>query len=183
MWRVTRIAKICGVSFITFSLRAIAFQYILHSEMCVKVVFTSEEMHTYMLILKSLIHIHEKLYIQYWMYPSQRHLSSEYALLTFQGNGIQRYYQRWSIRWWSHFSKCLWLNCIATAGMQECTLNAFSKWPCQTQSDCIFSPWTFDQMLMITCWFCQKLHPGMNGVPAAARSWYRKFPSQKITYH
>lgn len=50
-----------------------------------------EEMHTYMLILKALIHIHEKLYIQYWMYPSQRHLSLEYTLLTSQGNGIQRY--------------------------------------------------------------------------------------------
>lgn len=183
MWKVTKIAKIHGVFFINFSLRAIALQDILHSEMCAIVVLTSEEMHTYMLILKSLIHIHEKLHIQYWMHPSQRHLSSEYALLTFQGNGTWRYYQRWSIWWWSHFSKCLWLNCIATAGMQECTLNAFSKWPCQAQSGCIFSPWTFDQMLMITCWFCQKLHPGMNAVPAAARSSYHKFPSHKITYH
>lgn len=67
------------------------------------------------------------------------------------------------------FFEMLWLNCIATAGMQECTLNAFSKWPCQTPSDCIFSPWTFDQMFMITCWFCQKLHPGMSAVPAAAK--------------
>lgn len=107
--------------FINFSLRATAFQCIVHSEVCAVVVLTSEEMHTYMLIWKSLIHIHEKLHIQYWMYPSQRHLSSEYALLTFRGNGSWRYYQRWSVWWRSHFSKCLWLNCIAPAGMQEST--------------------------------------------------------------
>lgn len=77
--------------FINFSLRAIAFQCILHSEISATAILTSEEMHTYMLIWKSLIHIHEKLDIQYWIYPSQMHLSLEYALLTFQGNGTQRY--------------------------------------------------------------------------------------------